>query len=69
MFFELLPYKNIGTYNAMLSGFLHDRRLSEAMSLIEMMPKGNAVSRTAMICGLADAERTVWQEVCLRRCQ
>ncbi|KAJ0113202.1 hypothetical protein Patl1_01195 [Pistacia atlantica] len=41
----------------MLSGLLHNGRLSEAMSLFEMMPERNVVSWTAMICGLADTGR------------
>ncbi|KDO42110.1 hypothetical protein CISIN_1g007519mg [Citrus sinensis] len=55
--FQLMPQRNVVSYNAMLSGFLQNGRLSEARRLFEEMPERNVVSWTAMICGLADAGR------------
>ncbi|KAL5791476.1 hypothetical protein ACOSP7_000070 [Xanthoceras sorbifolium] len=53
--FELMPMRNVVTYNAMLSGFLQNGRLSDACRLFEEMPERNVVSWTAMICGLMDS--------------
>lgn len=52
-----MPYRNVVTFNAMLSGFLQNGRLSEACRLFEDMPERNVVSWTAMFCGLADSGR------------
>ncbi|KAK3194596.1 hypothetical protein Dsin_025906 [Dipteronia sinensis] len=55
--FEIMPLRNVVTYNAMLSGFLQNGRLGDASRLFEDMPERNVVSWTAMICGLADSGR------------
>ncbi|KAI9182693.1 hypothetical protein LWI28_027957 [Acer negundo] len=55
--FELMPLRNVVTYNAMLSGFLQNGRLGDASRLFEDMPERNVVSWTAMICGLVDSGR------------
>ncbi|KDP45941.1 hypothetical protein JCGZ_11844 [Jatropha curcas] len=55
--FDMMPERNVVSYNAMLSGFLQCGRLSEGMRLFEEMPERNVVSWTCMLCGLADAGR------------
>ncbi|KAJ6327198.1 hypothetical protein OIU78_014137 [Salix suchowensis] len=55
--FDIMPERNIVSYNVMLSGYLQRGRLSEARRLFEEMPERNVVSWTSMLCGLADAGR------------
>ncbi|KAI4327234.1 hypothetical protein L6164_019719 [Bauhinia variegata] len=52
-----MPYRNLVSYNAMLSGYLQSGRLVEACQFFEKMPDRNVVSWTVMLCGLADAGR------------
>ncbi|KAJ7955384.1 Pentatricopeptide repeat-containing protein [Quillaja saponaria] len=53
--FEIMPDRNLVTYNAMLSGYVQSGRLNEACQFFEEMPERNVVSWTSMLCGLADA--------------
>ncbi|GLT34691.1 hypothetical protein SLA2020_091920 [Shorea laevis] len=55
--FEIMPDRNVVSYNAMLSGFVQCGRLDEASRLFEVMPERNVVSWTSMLCGLAEAGR------------
>ncbi|KAL9350375.1 hypothetical protein Peur_057630 [Populus x canadensis] len=55
--FDIMPERNIVSYNVMLSGYLQCGRLSEARGLFEEMPERNVVSWTSMLCGLANAGR------------
>ncbi|CAB4309756.1 unnamed protein product [Prunus armeniaca] len=57
MLFEIMPERNIVTYNAMLSGYVQSGRLNEGWRFFEEMPERNVVSWTSMLCGLADAGR------------
>lgn len=55
--FEIMPGRNVVTYNAMLSGYVQCGRLSDACRFFEAMPERNVVSWTSMLCGLANAGR------------
>ncbi|KAG6717364.1 hypothetical protein I3843_04G088800 [Carya illinoinensis] len=55
--FDIMPERNVVTYNAMLSGYVQSGRLSGAWSFFGEMPERNVVSWTLMLCGLADAGR------------
>ncbi|XP_071722351.1 pentatricopeptide repeat-containing protein At1g32415, mitochondrial [Rutidosis leptorrhynchoides] len=55
--FDIMPERNIVTYNAMLSAFVQCRRLSEAIQIFGDMRERNVVSWTSMLSGLADAGR------------
>ncbi|XP_060669128.1 pentatricopeptide repeat-containing protein At4g02750 [Ziziphus jujuba] len=54
MLFEIMPQRNIVTYNAMLSGV---GKIHEAWSLLNVMPEKNIVSWNLMIAGLVKNER------------
>ncbi|XP_062028387.1 pentatricopeptide repeat-containing protein At1g32415, mitochondrial [Rosa rugosa] len=55
--FDIMPERNVVTYNAMLSGYVQSGRLSEGCQFFEEMPERNVVSWTSMLCGLAGAGR------------
>lgn len=55
--FDIMPERNIVTYNAMLSGYVQSGRFAEAFQFFEEMPERNVVSWTSMLCGLADVGR------------
>ncbi|CAK7356210.1 unnamed protein product [Dovyalis caffra] len=55
--FDIMPERNIVSYNVMLSGYLQCGRLTLARKLFQEMPERNVVSWTSMLCGLADAGR------------
>ncbi|XP_022736606.1 pentatricopeptide repeat-containing protein At1g32415, mitochondrial [Durio zibethinus] len=55
--FEIMPERNIVSYNAMLSGFVQCGRISEARRFFEEMPERNVVSWTSMLCGLLESGR------------
>ncbi|KAJ8434416.1 hypothetical protein Cgig2_002618 [Carnegiea gigantea] len=50
--FDIMPERNVVTYNAMLSGYVQSGRLAEACRFFEEMPVKNVVSWTSMLCGL-----------------
>ncbi|KAL4384323.1 hypothetical protein GQ457_15G008670 [Hibiscus cannabinus] len=55
--FEIMPARNIVTYNAMLSGFIQCGRIGEARRFFEEMPERTVVSWTSMLCGLFESGR------------
>lgn len=55
--FEIMPERNIVSYNAILSGFVQCGRISEARRFFEEMPERNVVSWTSMLCGLLEDGR------------
>ncbi|XP_050377879.1 pentatricopeptide repeat-containing protein At1g32415, mitochondrial [Argentina anserina] len=55
--FDIMPERNVVSYNAMLSGYVQSGRLSEGWRFFEEMPERNVVSWTSMMCGLAEAGR------------
>ncbi|XVF13546.1 hypothetical protein REPUB_Repub08aG0216800 [Reevesia pubescens] len=55
--FEIMPERNIVSYNAMLSGFVQCGRTSEARRFFEEMPERNVVSWTSMLYGLLKSGR------------
>lgn len=55
--FDIMPQRNIVTYNAMLSGYVQYGMLAEACQFFKEMPERNVVSWTSMISGLADMGR------------
>ncbi|XP_017973610.1 PREDICTED: pentatricopeptide repeat-containing protein At1g32415, mitochondrial [Theobroma cacao] len=55
--FDIMPERNIVSYNAMLSGFVQCGRISEARRFFGEMPERNVVSWTSMLCGLLESGR------------
>ncbi|MFQ6667120.1 hypothetical protein Gotur_033245 [Gossypium turneri] len=57
--FEIMPERNIVSYNAMLSSFINCGRIGEARRFFEEMPERNVVSWTSMLCGLLESGRVL----------
>ncbi|KAF8379134.1 hypothetical protein HHK36_028563 [Tetracentron sinense] len=55
--FEIMPERNLVTFNAMLSSYVQSGRIVEACRFFEEMPERNVVSWTSMLCGLTHAGR------------
>lgn len=66
--FDIMPHRNIVTYNAMLSAYLQSGMTRQAKRFFDDMPKRNVVSWTAMLSGYAglgwiDDARKVFDEM------
>lgn len=55
--FDGIDYPNMVSWNALLSGFVLNRRLSSAREVFERMPNRNVVSWTAMVSGYIEVKK------------
>ncbi|XP_010274610.1 PREDICTED: pentatricopeptide repeat-containing protein At1g32415, mitochondrial [Nelumbo nucifera] len=55
--FELMPERNLVTYNAMLSAYVQSGRIGDASRFFDGMPERSVVSWTSMLCGFTNAGR------------